>query len=89
MHKLYLSKYEPTADNTYIVKELLYQKILNQKFNLEFGYPRSDTCQLCDKLTMASFNTCEIQRNELSIKLAEHQLKASQAYQLLQNDTDL
>ena len=90
MHRLYLSKYEPTADESYVVKEWLYRKIFNEDFNLGFGYPRSDTCQLCDELQMASASTtCETQRNELSLKLAEHQLKASQAYQLLRNDTDL
>ena len=27
-----------------------YRKILNNKFNISFGYPRSDTCSTCDRL---------------------------------------
>ena len=90
MHRLYLSTYEPIVDHPHSAKEWLYCKIFNEEFNLGFGYPRSDTCQMCDELTISIVNTSsEEQRSEISMKLAEHQLRASQAYQLLRNDTDL
>ena len=93
MYRLFLSAYETEAyadEPLYVVKEWLYRKIFNEEFNLSFGYPRSDTCQLCDELRMAVASTSsETQRSELNSQLAEHQLKASQAYQLLQNDTKL
>ena len=52
MHRLYLAKHEPEAGDKPIVKEWLYRKIFNEDFNLGFGYPRSDTCQMCDGLRM-------------------------------------
>ena len=62
----------------------------NEEFNLSFGYPRSDTCQICDELRIAVASaSAEAQDNELNSQLVEHQLKASQAYQLLQSDTKL
>ena len=90
MHRMYLSKNEPSVNDTYIVKEWLYRKIFNEEFNLGFGYPRSDTCQICDELKMGiATASSETQRSELNLKLAEHQLKASQAYQSLRNDTEM
>ncbi|KAJ8876274.1 hypothetical protein PR048_024184 [Dryococelus australis] len=38
--------------NTYHVNVLykVYWSILTQKFNIKFGFPRSDTCSICDTL---------------------------------------
>ena len=73
-----------------IVKDWLYRKIFNEDFNLSFGYPRSDTCQMCDELRLSIMSsTSESDREELSMQLAEHQLKASNGYQSLRNDTEL
>jgi len=33
-----------------IVKYKYYEKYFKEKFQLSFGYPRSDTCQTCDRL---------------------------------------
>ena len=53
MHRLYLAQYEPQAGDKPAVKEWLYRKVFNEDFNLGFGYPQSDTCQLCDGLKIA------------------------------------
>ena len=89
MHRLYLSQYEEST-NTPTVKEWLYRKIFNEDFNLSFGCPRSDTCQMCDELRMSiSETSSDSLRDELCLRLAEHQLKASQGYQSLQSDAEL
>lgn len=43
MHELYL------AGNYTRVSYEYYRKIFVTKFNLGFGYPRSDTCSTCDQ----------------------------------------
>ena len=89
MHRLYLSQYEESTD-TPTVKEWLYRKIFNEDFNLNFGYTRSDTCQMCDELRMSiSGTSSDSLHDELCLRLAEHQLKASQGYQSLRSDTEL
>ena len=88
MYRLYVAKHEPQADKP-IVKEWLYRKIFNEQFNLSFGYPRSDTCQLCDELKIAIPNaSLQSEQDELRLKLSEHQLKASHGYQALREDTE-
>ena len=88
MHRLYRVKYESQADKP-VVKEWLYRKIFNEEFNLSFGYPRSDTCQLCDELNLAiSSSSAEERLTELNLELAQHQLKASHGYQALREDTE-
>lgn len=83
MHRPYLAHEQPEAGDKSSVKEWLYRKISKEEFNLSFGYPHSDTC---DGLRMPIANTSsEAARDEL----AEHQLKASQGYQVLREDTDL
>ena len=83
-----MAKYEPEAD-TPTVKTWLYQKIFNEEFNLSFGYPQSDTCQLCDELKIAiPTATPPSKQDELHLQLSEHQLKASHGYQALREDTE-
>lgn len=83
-----MAKHEPEAD-TPTVKIWLYRKIFNEEFNLSFGYPRSDTCQLCDELKIAiSTATPPSKQDELRLQLSEHQLKASHGYQALREDTE-
>lgn len=33
-----------------VVKYKFYEKYMKENFNLSFGYPRTDTCQTCDRL---------------------------------------
>jgi len=57
---------------------------------LDFGYPQSDTCQLCDGLQIAlEAASDQTERDELNIQLAEHQLKAGLGYQNLREDTQV
>ena len=45
---------------------------------------------MCDELRLSIMSaTSDSDREELSVQLAEHQLKASNAYQSLRNDTEL
>lgn len=65
-----------------------YRNIFNTKFNISFGYPRSDTCSICDKFT-AEVNRLraegtpqaaeEIRRIEIENKL--HKTKAETFYE--------
>lgn len=45
-----------------------YRNIFNSKFNISFGYPRSDTCSKCDEFK------ANMQNMELSINKAENNL---------------
>lgn len=89
MYRLYLAKYEPQAGDNPVVKDWLYRKIFNTDFNLSFGYPRSDTCQVCDGLKVA-IDAAQSQdhRDELQSTLATHHVLASQGYQSLKDDTE-
>ena len=90
MRRLYLNKYEPEACDKPTVKEWLYRKTFVEEFNLGFGYPHSDTCQLCDELKIAiEAALSETQRDELCSNLAAHHSKASQGYEALREDTRL
>lgn len=47
MHRMFIEQHpEHNA-----VKDWLYRDIFNYEFNLSFGYPRSDICDKCEKLT--------------------------------------
>ena len=90
MHRLYLVQYEPQAGDKPAVKEWLYRKVFNEDFNLGFGYPRSDTCQLCHGLKIGlEAASDQTERDELNVQLAEHQLKAGLGYQNLREDTQV
>jgi hypothetical protein len=88
MHRLYVASHEPESDKPAVMK-WLYRKILNEEFNLSFGYPRSDTCQLCDELKIAIPSVMPASKqDELHLQLSEYQLKASHGYQALREDTE-
>lgn len=59
MHELYLERYEPEVyAKWHTTEEKLKPKVsydfyfryLKANFNISFGHPRSDTCQVCDKI---------------------------------------
>lgn len=92
MYCLYLQQYEPEvnkdAGDKPQVKEWLYRKIFNEEYNIGFGFPRSDTCEKCDFLKVASDNAkTEEERATLQAELAEHHEQAAQGYQSLRSDT--
>ena len=90
MHRLYLEKYEPDLAESEKpqVKEWLYRKIFNEEFNLGFGYPRSDTCELCDLLKISIDNAqTDEERDRIQVELATHHEKAAQGYQSLRSDS--
>ena len=47
MHRLYVKEHEGQVA-TSIIKYSYYAKIFNEEFNL-FGYPKSDTCGVCEQ----------------------------------------
>ena len=70
------------------VKEWLYRKIFNEEYNFGFGYPRSDTCEKCDMLKVASDNAkTEEERSEIQAEFASHHEKAAQGYGSLRSDS--
>ena len=48
MHRLYVKEHEGQVA-TPIIKYNYYAKIFNEEFNLSFGYPKSDTCGVCEQ----------------------------------------
>ncbi|KAL5241699.1 hypothetical protein ACI65C_013355 [Semiaphis heraclei] len=90
MHKLYLEKYEIDVYNKMqndeetkpIVKYDFFCRFFADNFNIRFGYPRTDTCQTCDRLK----NVIDVETNEESKMLLEtekqvHVSKAEFFYQ--------
>lgn len=45
MHIMYKEKFPQ-----HVISYEKYREIFNSKFNISFGYPRSDTCSFCDEL---------------------------------------
>ena len=89
MYQLYLKKYQTDTCAKPEVNEWLYRKIFNEEFNLSFGYPRSDTCDTCDLLNVATRAcTDDDERAKKQEKLAVHQEMASQRYKLLRSDAE-
>lgn len=64
-----------------------YRDIFNTKFNLRFGVPRSDTCDLCDSLFIKMKSTDDPHKlRELQIESQLHHARADSAYTSLGND---
>jgi len=84
-----MSKQVNKSGSKPVVKEWLYRKIFNEEFNLSFGDPRSDTCEMCDLLNV-TIRGCmhDDDRTKLQEELATHEAQASQGYQILHADAD-
>lgn len=70
MYELYLAGNHPHVSYEY------YRKIFVTKFNLGFGYPRSDTCSTCDRYQAeVKLINCKLQKimieGECKVKLLE------------------
>ena len=50
MHRLFLLQH---PDLTSLCKYSMYSDIFNYEFNIAFGYPRSDICDLCERHQIA------------------------------------
>ena len=92
MYRLFLEQYEPEVNEEDgkkpCVKEWLYRKVFNEEYNIGFGYPRSDTCETCDMLKVASDNAkTEEEQSEIQVELASHHEKAAQGYGSLRSDS--
>jgi hypothetical protein len=91
MHKLYLEKYEIDVYNKMqndeetkpIVKYDFFCRFFADNFNIRFGYPRTNTCQTCDRLK----NVIDVETNEESKMLleTEKQVHVSKAEFFYQN----
>ena len=88
MHKLYKEKYPNNP-----VSYELYRRIVTTKFNIGFGYPRKDTCTVCDifeqrrqgiesELSSSSGDQNDLlkQQETLKTELELHQRKAQTFY---------
>lgn len=64
MFELYKEKGFP------VVSYEFYRKVFNTKFNIKFGYPRSDTCSTCDKF-QADKKVLDLELSEKSLSTEE------------------
>lgn len=71
MHHLYKEAYPQ-----YPISYEKYRIIFNTKFNISFGYPRSDTCSICDEY-LAKIKVLEkrVQSNETNTRKVEDEKK--------------
>lgn len=104
MYQLFLAKHNPeylefmkekeasdTTDSLEmkpIVSKHYYHDIFVNEFNIHFGYPRSDTCDTCDRLKLAIAETsADVQ--ELQNDLDDHLKAAQEGYDCLRKDIAL
>ena len=73
-----------------IVSEYIYRQIFVSEFNIHFGFPRSDTCNTCDRLHQ-EIQHCSGQDRcrDLEQELATHQEFAQQGYDAIKDDIKL
>ena len=72
------------------VTEHLYHDIFVSEFNIHFGYPRTDTCSTCDRLSV----TIDVtppgeERTLLEKELSKHQQLSQNGYDSLRYDRQL
>lgn len=84
MHRLYVQEHEGQAGISYSY----YAKVFNEEFNLSFGYPKSDTCGVCEQFRIqlqseSSDSSVVHERHE------EHLRSADKFYSELRFDTDM
>lgn len=74
-----------------IVSEHYYHDIFVTEFNIHFGYPRSDTCDTCDRLKVKidAVDNDEKEKELLEKELQDHLALAEQGYDSLQKDCQL
>ena len=84
MFKMFQEKY-PTISISYHS----YKHVFNTKFNLSFGYPRTDTCSACDKfhatLRTLSADTDAAKIKQLTVENELHKRKAQTFYDRKRN----
>ena len=65
------------------------EKNFTEEFNLGFGYPRSDICEVCNLLHISiQAAKSEPERVHYQEQIACHQELASQGYRSLRSDAD-
>ena len=73
------------------VSEWVYRKTFNERFNLSFGTPKTDTCKTCDsykvRVEAIANDNCELMQVQGEWDL--HKAKAERAYQSLKEDIAL
>lgn len=79
MHQMYKEKNLPAVSYEY------YRKIFNTQFNIKFGFPRSDTCSMCDKF-QAETRVLEERLKSASNKEEENILLCEQKKLKIEND---
>ena len=72
-----------------LVSEHLYHDIFVSEFNIHFGYPRSDTCDVCDSLKLQMEQASESEKAALQKKHEDHLALAKCGYDTLCYDQNL
>lgn len=101
MHALYLKLHEPDVyksvcecDETPILKPVVsydfYFRYFKANFNIGFGHPRTDTCQVCDSISkeLSSVTESEAKKN-INIRKTLHLTKADSFYSDLRDKSKL
>ncbi|KAL4142128.1 hypothetical protein QTP88_004645 [Uroleucon formosanum] len=97
MYELYMLKYEPDTWKSIqdkfegvkpIVSYDLYRKHFLTNYNLSFGYPRSDTCQTCDRLqNCITTSVEEVAKTNFETEKKIHLMKAEVFYSDIKQKT--
>lgn len=89
MHELYLEKYEPDVYKYWFTNEKdsykpkvtydFYFRYFKANFNIRFGYPRSDTCKVCDRISTKLKGKDCLSQDEIKSLETEQNLHQSKA----------
>lgn len=89
MHELYLELYEPDVYKYWYTEERkkhkpkvtydFYYRYFKANFNISFGHPRSDTCQVCDRIENQLKDKDRLSEEEITKLETEKNLHQSKA----------
>ena len=71
MYREYVSSLPEKQQDPMFVKQAYYNKVFSEDFNLGFGSPKSDTCNICDKV-----NNNDLKSHFDEVKEAASEMKA-------------
>ncbi len=72
-----------------IVTKHYYNDVFVSNFNIQFGYPRSDTCDTCDSLNLKIDAAVGDEKEIIQLKLQKHHEAAEEGYAAMHKDMSM
>ena len=88
MYELYVQEFELDNGKPLVSYEY-YLQYFNENFNISFGYPKTDTCSMCDQLEVQLDAASDAIKVSVRQQKEDHLRKAETFYSNLRTDTRL